>query len=251
MHILEQIQLPIIFAHRGASSVAPENTIASFDIAFQQNAHAIELDTMLCADGTPVVIHDRTVNRTTNGKGNVDDLTFKQLQNLDAGSWYSKEFAGEKIPSLKTVLSRYGKNHLINIELKNFRSINTNLPEITAEIIENLGISENVLISSFIPRNLTRIRKRNPSLKFALLCSGGLVGKIYLSKLFHTLSPDFIHPKYESLTKGVIKRNHSMGRRIHTWTVDDSAQARSLIVDGVDGIITNYPSKIIGLLGRI
>ncbi|HZM63751.1 MAG TPA: glycerophosphodiester phosphodiesterase family protein, partial [Candidatus Saccharimonadales bacterium] len=108
----------VLIAHRGFSSKAPENTVAAFDLAFNSGFTNIELDVQLTADGTPVVIHDGTVDRTTNGIGSVASMTYAQLAELDAGSWFDRSFEGEKVPSLEAVLGRYaGKIHL-HLELK-------------------------------------------------------------------------------------------------------------------------------------
>ena len=248
MHTLDQITRPVIFAHRGSSAYAPENTIAAFDLAFKQKSHAIELDTMLSADRIPVVIHDRAVDRTTNGEGLIDQLSVEQLKNLDAGSWYSDDFTGERIPLLKDVLKRYGKKHLINIELKNLHAMNDNLPSIVTELIEGFEIEDNVLISSFIPRNLKTIRKKNPEIRLALLCSGGLIGKFCQSKIMFPISPQNIHPNFRTISKKVLKMNHNQNRRVHAWTVDDVELALNLTRIGIDGIITNNPGKMFELL---
>ena len=118
MHLIYQLEKPVIFAHRGYSTKAPENTIAAFDLAFQAGAHGIEIDVRLTNDGIPVVIHDRSVKRTTTTSGLIDRLTLHQIKSMDAGSWFSSKFSGERIPTLEQVLERYGKKHLINVELK-------------------------------------------------------------------------------------------------------------------------------------
>jgi glycerophosphoryl diester phosphodiesterase len=248
LHILDQITRPVIFAHRGSSANAPENTIAAFDLAFQQKSHAIELDTMLSADGIPVVIHDRAVNRTTNGEGLIDYLSVEQLKKFDAGSWFSDDFTGERIPLLKDVLKRYGKKHLINIELKNFHAMNDNLPSIVTELIEDLKIEDNILISSFIPCNLRAIRKKHTEIRLALLCSSGLIGKFSQSKIMFPISPQYIHTNFRTVSKKIINMNHDHNRRVHAWTVDDVDLALNLTQIGIDGIITNNPGKMFELL---
>src|SRR6266496_640164 len=116
--MLESLPRPIVFAHRGASAHAPENTIAAFELALAQNADAIELDVKLTADGHVVVIHDSTVDRTTGSRGRVKDLSLAQLRSLDAGSFFSEKYRGEKIPTLEEVLEAVGKRTIINVELK-------------------------------------------------------------------------------------------------------------------------------------
>ena len=112
-----QLPRPAIFAHRGSSAYAPENTLAAFDLAISQNADAIEFDAKLSADGHVVVIHDQTIDRTTNGSGFVNQLPLKSLKGFDAGSKFDPKFSGEKIPTLDEVLANIGKRIFINIEI--------------------------------------------------------------------------------------------------------------------------------------
>ena len=117
---LDSLPQPVIFAHRGASAHAPENTLAAFELALAQQADALELDVKLSADGHVVVIHDATVDRTTNGHGRVRDLSLADLKKLDAGSFFSQAFAGENIPTLDEVFESFGKRTFINVELTNY-----------------------------------------------------------------------------------------------------------------------------------
>jgi len=144
---------PKIIAHRGANAVAPENTMAAFQLAMDQCADGIELDVMLSGDGQVVVIHDDTVDRTTNGTGRVREMSLQQLQSLDAGE-------GEHIPALEEVLAQFGGKCLINIELKNFSSIFDALPHEVAELIIQYELVDSVIVSSFNPFNFRRIRRR-------------------------------------------------------------------------------------------
>ena len=116
--MLEQFPRPIIFAHRGASIQAPENTLESFQLAFDLEADAIELDAKLSADGEVVVIHDATVDRTTNGHGRISALNLADLRTLDAGSFFSEKYRGARIPTLDEVFEAVGKRGLINVELR-------------------------------------------------------------------------------------------------------------------------------------
>ncbi len=111
---------PFLWAHRGASSVAPENTMSAFAAAVACGADGLELDIHLSRDGIPVVIHDETLDRTTDGQGQVGDKTWPQLQMLDAGSWFSTDFAGESIPALENVLESFGGQVRLNLEIKEF-----------------------------------------------------------------------------------------------------------------------------------
>ena len=239
MHLLDQLCTPVIFAHRGASVSAPENTMAAFDLAVRLGAKAIELDTMLCKDGVPVVIHDHTLERTTDGHGFVSDHNQSNLISLDAGSWFSKTFKGEKIPILREVLERFSHNILINIELKNYHTPHDNLTEKVIKLVSEMDLWNSVLFSSFLPRNLRLIRNQEPKAKIALLAPSGYRGWLYRSFFYLNLSPAIIHPELNDVDSKYIEREHKQGRRVHVWTVNDKAKARELLINEVDGIFTD------------
>ena len=187
--MVDQIRKPLIIAHRGACSYSPENTMAAFGLALEQNADGIELDAKLSRDGQVVVIHDQTVDRTTNGTGKVRDLTLSELQKLDAGSRFSNEFKGEKIPSLEEVLRGFGTRFLINVELTSYTTPGDLLPEKVARLIKNSGVKENIIFSSFHPVVLHRIMTLMPEVPAGLLTGEGwLNGGIHLSGIGYHLS---------------------------------------------------------------
>lgn len=251
MHLLEQLPKPVIFAHRGSSKFAPENTMAAFKMAKTQGATGIELDVMLSKDLVPVVIHDRIVERTTNGKGKVDQKTCKELQDLDAGSFFSKKYNDERIPELEQVLKNFGQNFIINIELKNFHAPCDPLPEIVVGLVKKYGLHEMVLYSSFIPGNLRKIKKLAPESKVALLCPPGFRGKVFSSKIFFGLSPTCIHPFFKDITPDFLEKEHCDGRRVHAWTVNNEHDALPLIENNIDGIITDDPLLMMNLLHNL
>lgn len=154
MNMLYTLPKPVIFGHRGACAHAPENTLASFRLAFDQGADAIELDAKLSRDGEVVVFHDSTLDRTTNGTGRVDSKSLAELRELDAGSHFSEQFRGEKIPLLLEVLEEFGKTRYINIELTNYTSPNDELVEKAAALVNSMGLGERILFSSFSAQNL-------------------------------------------------------------------------------------------------
>jgi glycerophosphoryl diester phosphodiesterase len=239
--MVNQIRKPLIIAHRGACSYSPENTMAAFGLALEQNADGIELDAKLSKDGQVVVIHDQTVDRTTNGFGNVRDLTFSELQKLDAGFRFSSEFRGEKIPSLEDVLRGFGTRFLINVELTSYTTPGDLLPEKVAGLIEKIGVKENIIFSSFHPAVLRRIMSLMPGIPAGLLTGEGWLqwGNSFIG---NWLSPKLIHPHYSRTTRDFINRAHHQGRKVNTWTVDDPREIARLIRDGVDGIITDDPN---------
>jgi glycerophosphoryl diester phosphodiesterase len=151
----------MVIAHRGASSYAPENTLAAFDLALEMGAHHIELDVDLTSDGHIVVIHDDTVDRTTNGSGPVTSHTLAALRALDAGSWFGDKFTGERIPTFHEVLERYkGRAHL-HTEIKGH---SPSLAQRTADLIRTHGMEEQVTITSFQNVRLEEMRAYAPAL---------------------------------------------------------------------------------------
>ena len=155
--MLKEMPSPVIFAHRGASAHAPENTIAAFKIATDQGADAIELDAKLASDGHVVVIHDQTVDRTTPATGRVKDMTTYDLTKLDAGSHFDCTFQGEPIPTLEQVFALFGKQVYINVELTNYISPTDDLPEKVSQLIIQYHLRDRVLVSSFNPISLIRL----------------------------------------------------------------------------------------------
>jgi glycerophosphoryl diester phosphodiesterase len=232
---------PLIIAHRGASANAPENTIAAFKLAVDHLADAVELDAMLSQDGEVIVFHDDTVNRTTDGQGYVKDLTFAALRKLDAGSSFSTDYANEPIPTLAEVFDAFGKSLYINIELKNYSSPLDRISEKVGDIIKEYAFQDRVLISSFNPLNLLKIKRILPTVPVALITMPGLLGTILKSPQFQFLSPQIIHPNFSDLNEKFIQKQHKSGRRVHAWTLNESKDLRRLISLNIDGIITDKP----------
>ena len=221
---------PKIIAHRGASAHAPENTMAAFQLAMDIHADGIELDVMLSKDGHVVVVHDNTVDRTTNGSGRVKDMTLEELKSLDAGG-------GEKIPTLEEVFDRFGGQCLINIELKNYSSIFDSLPLDVAKLVKLHDLSDSVLLSSFNAFNLPRVRRRLAGVKLGLITDSGKA-RNWIWRFFHY---DSLHPYFSDVDEVLVSALHAKGKQINVWTVDDPDEIRRLASLDVDGIITNDP----------
>ncbi len=239
--MFKQFQKPLIIGHRGACAHAPENTIASFKLAIEHQADFIELDAKLSLDGEVVVIHDQTVDRTTNGSGTVNQLTLAQLKELDAGGKFDSKFTGEKIPTLDEVFKAVGKEILINVELTNYSSQRDNLIPKVAELVKSNGMQERVLFSSFMPGNLKWMHKLLPDAPVALLCLEGFAGSFSRSVFCKGISPNIIHPYLADVNETYVSREHKRGRRVHTWTVNDPEDVARMIKAGVDGIFTDDP----------
>jgi len=239
--MLSALPRPTIFAHRGSSAHAPENTLAAFKLAIEHQADAIELDAKLSLDQVPVVIHDQTVDRTTQGTGEVRQMTLAELRELDAGEFFDSTFRGEKIPTLEEVFETVGKRIFINIELTNYASPGDPLPYIVAELVRKHGLEGQVLFSSFNPLALLRVRKVLPQVPRGLLALPGASGAWARSWLRRFVPCEAIHPEYQDITPRFVQRIHRAGQRIHAYTVNQQEDMRRLFGMGVDGIFTDDP----------
>jgi glycerophosphoryl diester phosphodiesterase len=239
--MLAQLSSPIIFAHRGASAYAPENTLAAFRLAVKHKADAVELDAKLSSDGHVVVIHDQTVDRTTNGTGWVKDMPLEALRELEAGCHYDETFCDELIPTLEEVFESVGDAIIINIELTNYASPRDQLPEKVASLVEHHNISNRVLFSSFNPFVLRRIKHLLPQVPIGMLAGPGISGALFRSPLGRWVSYQALHPYLDNINPALINRIHKSGQQINAWTVNSPEDMRRLFNWGVDGIITDDP----------
>ena len=242
---------PLVIAHRGASMYAPENTIAAFELAVEMGADAIELDAMLTADGTPVVIHDQSLERTTNGSGSVATKAVAEIKLLDAGSMFDASFTDEKIPTLEEVFYAVGEKILINVELKNYASPFDRLPEIVVALVMKKGLSDRVLLSSFNPIALMKARRTSEKIRRAALIGGG--PKIVRGIIEVFMDYFALHPEVSLVNQGVVDKHHAAGHKVNAWTVNEESVMMKLLSIGVDGLITDRPDiakKVIGLSAR-
>lgn len=232
---------PTIFAHRGASLHAPENTLAAFKLAVEQGADAIELDAKLSADGQVVVMHDDSVDRTTNGTGRIKSLTLSELQQLDAGSKFNPSFHKETIPSLAEVFEAVGRKILINVELTNYSSPIDDLPEKVASLVKDFQLEKSVLLSSFNMIALIRARKLLSATPMGLLTFPSLGRMTLDSNLIRFDSLLSLHPDVSDSTSELIHAVHRVGSRLNVYTVNQAEDMRRLFSQGVDGIFTDDP----------
>lgn len=234
-------------AHRGASAVAPPNTLAAFRKALELGADGVELDVHLSADGVPVVIHDFTVDGTTDGHGRVRDFSLAALRELDAGSRFAPAFAGERIPTLEEVFAEVGGRLLINVELKSMPGNDyPGLEEKVAALVARHGLADRVLVSSFNPLALRRMRRMAPHLPLGFLYETAPLSRVarLLAALMPGLRPEAVHPWWGIITAETVRRAHARGQRVVAWTVDDPDAIARLMEWGVDAIITNCPDRM-------
>ena len=232
---------PAIIAHRGASAYAPENTLEAFNLAVRQGADAIELDAKLTKDGQVVVIHDSTVNRTTNGKGKVKELTLEELKKLEAGSHFDISFAGELIPTLDEVLQAVGKDIFVNIELTNYASPFDKLPDRVAEIVNKNQLNEHVFFSSFSPIALSRIKKLLPEAPCGLLSLNGWKGALSRALFGNSELFQSTHPEVSDVSVELINKAHQRKQKVFAYTVNQKEIMEQLFILKVDGIFTDDP----------
>nr|MBN1229897.1 glycerophosphodiester phosphodiesterase [Anaerolineae bacterium] len=244
------------FAHRGARMQAPENTLEAFFGAAAAGADGVELDVQLTADGSPVVIHDLSVARTTNGAGRVADLSLAELKELDAGSWFSPAFTGAIIPTLDEVFEAVGQSLLINIEMKAFDILKPQIAErlirTVVSVIERHNMEKRVICSSFNPLLLRKMRQMAPGIP---------LGFIHTPELFTPLSwraiPAMLigkhqarHPRYTLVDELYVQWAHQKGYRINVWTVNEEKTIRQMLDLGVDMIMSDYPDLVHGIQNR-
>lgn len=235
------LKRPSIFAHRGSSAYAPENTLAAFKLAVQQHADAIELDAKLSADGQVVVMHDDTVDRTTNGTGQVKSLSLPELKRLDAGSKFNPAYSSERIPTLAEVFETVGQQIFINVEVKNYTSPIDDLSDKVISLVKEYGLESSVMLSSFNMIALIRARSLLPKIPLGLITVRGLGDLTLRSKLVR-LGPLFaFHPNYLDVTPKLVGAAHRANSRIHTYTVNQPDTMQQLFTAGVDGIFTDDP----------
>ena len=231
--ILSQVE---ITAHRGSSKHAPENTMAAIEEAIGEMADYSEIDVQLSKDGVPVVCHDLNLSRVAGVDVSLKNLTFDELEQLDVGSHFSSRFEGEKIPSLEEVLEACKGRIRLNIELK---SIGTKspLPEVVTEMIKEMGMEDQCVITSVSLDYLKRVKEADPELKTGYILAAAY-GSYYKNEFV-----DFISIRSSLVTKKQIQAAHEYGKAIHVWTVNSRSEIEQMALMGVDNIITDYPTR--------
>jgi glycerophosphoryl diester phosphodiesterase len=248
---------PLIFGHRGASAYAPENSLAAFALAVQQGAEAIELDAHLTRDGAVVVLHDDTVDATTNGRGAVAAMTLEQTRHLRLRArtrgktgQLGTVVVDEPIPLLSEVFDRIAPSGVtINVELKG--GAGNFLADAVAQLIAERRLEEQVLLSTFDRATLAYTQEHYPHLRRALLFPSSNMEGVMTGMLnsqawvtgAHALGCEAVHPFWRIVSPSLCQRAHDLGMEVNVWTVDDAATISKLVAMDVDGIITNDPAN--------
>ena len=237
------MRLPWVIAHRGASAVAPENTMSAFRRAVEMGAECIETDLHLSRDGRLVILHDTTLNRTTSGDGLVKTYTFKELRELDAGKWFSKDFAGERLPTIEELLDYAGQADLsLFLEIKGGAGYGVERAVISA--LRGRKESKAAVVLCFDASVLDRIHQLDRLLMTGLLFETG--GEDMVKEAVRVGARQ-IGPRGDCVTPELVADAHRRGLKMITWTINEAAQMRALAAIGVDGIITNHPDRLIAV----
>jgi glycerophosphoryl diester phosphodiesterase len=234
---------PLVVGHRGASGYAPENTLASFELALEQGADAVELDVHLSRDGEAIVIHDEQLERTTTGHGLVGEHTLAELRSLDAGVWFDPRFAGQRLPTLGEMLAwARGRTRLV-IEIKNAPIFYHGIESAVVELVERYSMLESVLVISFDHHALQRVHELEPRI---------LSGPIYACRpvdpvsLAQSCGARALAPQWSFVTPEDVAVAHAAGLAVSPWTADTPEAIQRLLDARVDAISTNYPDRVVG-----
>jgi glycerophosphoryl diester phosphodiesterase len=235
-----------IIGHRGASGHAPENTLAAFKKAVALGATFIETDLQLSRDARFVAIHDDTLERTTNGHGKVHDQTLAALRRIDAGSWFGSDYAGERIPTLEEILEFSKKNDIVfYLELKPSGSWGGEHALIGA--MRESGEVARVVVISFDPAILAGLRKIEPTLMTGVLYDGQLADPL---KTAVDVGARQLVVRGDLVTPAMIVEARKRDLQVVCWTVNHPAHIRLLIAAGVDGIMSDYPDRLVAALKK-
>lgn len=226
-----------VIAHRGASAYAPENTFPAFELALKMGSCGIETDIHITKDNVPVLIHDATVDRTTNGTGRVNDLTLEEIKRLDAGGWFSPEFIGTQIPTLEEFLKTFGKKVHLVLEIKD-----KNATERTFKLVEDLELLDDSTFISFNIEVLKEIMNFEPNANVGFLTN--YVDE-ELMKMVKDNNIKQICPYAPSLTESIVGLIRDYGLDIRVWGVDTEDIMEKMINLGIYTMTVNFPDKLI------
>lgn len=244
----EVIKLSKIFAHRGFSGKYPENTMLAFKKAVEVGAEGIELDVHLTKDNQLVIIHDEDIKRTCDGEGLVRDFTLEELKKFDASAGFKGVYGKNEIPTLQEYFDFIKDTDLItNIELKTGIFEYPTIEQKTIDMIEKYGLEDRIILSSFNHYTIKRCEQINPKIKRGFLSESWLINYGEYTK---KNGASCCHPIYCFLSDDMIKEMHDAGCEINTWTVNEYEDIERLASKGVDGLIGNYPDRMVEVLRK-
>lgn len=236
-------------SHRGAAALAPENTLAAVEKGLAHNPDRIEIDVQQTRDGSVIVLHDITLDRTTNGSGLAKDLTLAEIKELSAGEWFGSEFAGQKVPTLEEVMELIDGQCTLIIEIKKGGYFYPDIEKNIVDIIDRHNARDWCIVHSFNTQVIETIHDLDPgitlhklftaNLRFTPLIKADDVWELYRFQDYPYITEYSIH--YRFANKKIISKIHAMGKKVNVWTVNDKKTIDRLLGLGVDGIITDHP----------
>ncbi len=236
-------QGPIVIAHRGGAGLAPENTLAAFQNAVEVDADYFELDVMISVDDSLMIMHDATVDRTTDGTGTVASMTYAELRALDAGSWFGAEFAGEQVPTLweSLMIAKNSANDIgVVIEIK---SSDASVPSKVVETVQKCGMQDRVIVSSFSLGQITEVKTLDPAIAVQLF---GTIAESHIDQVA-AISGEWVGSG-GTLTQGLIDYAHAEGISFNAWTLNAASTILPAIDLGVDAVTTDFPDLMLALM---
>jgi glycerophosphoryl diester phosphodiesterase len=236
-----------VIAHRGFSGAAPENTVAAVRAAIDIEADMVEIDVTLSADDHVVVIHDETVDRTTDGTGEVSRFTLAEVQRLDAGSWFDPIFAGEVVPTLDEVLVEVEGLILLNVEIKS-EAVTRGVVGRVASAIREHDMVGQVVVSSFSPDALAEMHAVAPEIRTAVLYNKDVHEGLDPVEIVTDLGASVFNIKRQRLTRKMLRRCRENHIPVGIYTVNEPRRMRRLVAKGIDAIFTDHPDRLIEIL---
>ncbi|MBR2315724.1 MAG: glycerophosphodiester phosphodiesterase [Clostridia bacterium] len=236
-----------IIAHRGFSGKYPENTMLAFSKAVEIGAEGVELDVHFTKDGELVIIHDETIDRTTDGTGFVRDYTYEELSRFNAYGRFEGQFEFQKIPTLREYfeLVKDVEGFITNIELKTGIFEYEGIEKAVIDLVKEFGLEDRTILSSFNHFTVMRCKEYDPSIKTGFLVESWIIG---MGEYTKSHGIDCVHPIYVNLKPELYAEMKNAGREVNTWTVNEYEDIRRLADMGVDALIGNYPDRMIELL---
>lgn len=245
---------PLVIGHRGAAGHAPENTLAAFREGLRLGADGVECDVHLSRDGKLVVIHDATVDRTTDGTGRVGDFSFAELQKLDAGGWYEKAFVGERIPCLEEVLAlvqeaerSQGRKLFLYVELKHGDEVYPGIEEGLLQLVASSELASRVGVIGFDHRAIARMKARAPWLRTGVLYDAR---PLKSASLAMEAGADWIGPSVKWVDAEEVAAARKAGLGIFVWTANDDEAMRRVLALGVTAIGSDYPDRLLAMRAK-
>lgn len=233
--------MTLLFGHRGARGLAPENTIPSFRLAKEIGVDGVELDVHLSRDGEIIVMHDDTVNRTTNGKGRIRDMTLKEIKGLDAGVRFGEKWKGTPVPTLEEVFDALGKEMLYKVEIKHSYRVYPSIEEKVIGLAKRKGLKERVQIISFDFDSLEMARQIDGGIQLGLIIEGK---PRWFLDTARKLEAGFIHGFFELIDEEDLKLCREAGVKLGVWTVNEVPQIERFCKMGIDDITGDYPDRL-------